>query len=82
MRALRRDIRGCPEPLEFVGAGHFVQEWGEEDVAAAAIAALQHSCSVGPSPASSAIEAGKWRARLLFFPIERIGGDCDDWDRS
>ncbi|MGC1881220.1 MAG: hypothetical protein WA703_08435 [Pseudolabrys sp.] len=41
MRGLRRDIRGCPEPLEFVDAGHFVQEWGEE-IAPAAIAALQH----------------------------------------
>ncbi|MGB8589310.1 MAG: haloalkane dehalogenase [Pseudolabrys sp.] len=41
MRALRRDIRGCPEPLEFADAGHFVQEWGEE-IAPAAIAALQH----------------------------------------
>ena len=40
MRALRRDIRGCPEPLEFADAGHFVQEWGEE-IALAAIAALQ-----------------------------------------
>jgi hypothetical protein len=27
MRALHRDIRGCPPPLEFAQAGHFVQEW-------------------------------------------------------
>ena len=29
MRALHRDIRGCPPPLEFAQAGHFVQEWGD-----------------------------------------------------
>jgi haloalkane dehalogenase len=29
MRALHKDIRGCPPPLEFADAGHFVQEWGE-----------------------------------------------------
>ncbi len=40
MRALRRDIRGCPPSLEFADAGHFVQEWGDE-VAPAAIAALK-----------------------------------------
>jgi pimeloyl-ACP methyl ester carboxylesterase len=40
MRALHRDIRACPPPLEFAAAGHFVQEWGEQ-VASAAIAALQ-----------------------------------------
>jgi haloalkane dehalogenase/tRNA(adenine34) deaminase len=28
MHALRRIIRGCPEPLELAGAGHFVQEAG------------------------------------------------------
>ncbi len=39
MRALHRDIRGCPLPLEFADAGHFVQEWGEQ-VAPAVIAAL------------------------------------------
>ncbi len=39
MRALHRDIRGCPPPLEFADAGHFVQEWGEQ-VAPAVIAAL------------------------------------------
>ena len=27
MRALHGDIRGCPPPLEFAEAGHFVQEW-------------------------------------------------------
>ncbi len=40
MRALHRDIRGCPPPLEFADAGHFVQEWGD-DVAPAALAALR-----------------------------------------
>ena len=40
MRALRNDIRGCPPPLEFAAAGHFVQEWGDQ-VAPAALAALQ-----------------------------------------
>ena len=40
MRALHRDIRGCPPPLEFADAGHFVQEWGDE-VAPAVIAALK-----------------------------------------
>jgi haloalkane dehalogenase len=39
MRALHRDIRGCPPPLEFAKAGHFVQEWGDE-VAPAVLAAL------------------------------------------
>jgi tRNA(adenine34) deaminase len=29
MEALRRDIRGCPEPLRLPQAGHFVQEHGE-----------------------------------------------------
>jgi len=29
MHALRRVIRGCPEPYEITSAGHFVQEWGE-----------------------------------------------------
>ena len=30
MYALRRVVRGCPEPYEIAEAGHFVQEWGEE----------------------------------------------------
>lgn len=29
MEALRRTIRGCPEPMRVEDAGHFVQEWGE-----------------------------------------------------
>ncbi len=29
MHALRRMIRGCPEPMIVEGGGHFVQEWGE-----------------------------------------------------
>jgi haloalkane dehalogenase len=37
MRALQRQVRGCPEPLLLPQAGHFVQEWGE-DVASAALA--------------------------------------------
>jgi len=28
MRALQKDIRNCPEPLEVADGGHFVQEWG------------------------------------------------------
>jgi haloalkane dehalogenase len=40
MRALHRDIRGCPPPLEFAQAGHFVQEWGDA-VAPAALAVLE-----------------------------------------
>ena len=40
MRLLHRDIRGCPPPLEFAQAGHFVQEWGDQ-VAPAVVAALQ-----------------------------------------
>lgn len=30
MHALRKIIKGCPEPFEMPDAGHFVQEWGEE----------------------------------------------------
>jgi haloalkane dehalogenase len=30
MRALRKVIRGCPEPYELPEAGHFVQEWGDK----------------------------------------------------
>lgn len=30
MHALRKLIRGCPEPMEIEQGGHFVQEWGEE----------------------------------------------------
>ncbi|MGA2818827.1 MAG: haloalkane dehalogenase [Xanthobacteraceae bacterium] len=40
MRALHRDIRGCPPPLEFATAGHFVQEWSDE-VAPAVLAAIE-----------------------------------------
>jgi pimeloyl-ACP methyl ester carboxylesterase len=40
MRALHGDIRGCPPPLEFAEAGHFVQEWGDK-VTPAALAVLQ-----------------------------------------
>jgi haloalkane dehalogenase len=29
MQTLRKQIRGCPEPLVLPEAGHFVQEWGE-----------------------------------------------------
>lgn len=39
MNALRRQIRGCPEPYVHAQAGHFVQEWGEE-IAQAALVAL------------------------------------------
>jgi pimeloyl-ACP methyl ester carboxylesterase len=30
MRALKEDIRGCPEPYEVAEGGHFLQEWGDE----------------------------------------------------
>ena len=39
MHALRRQIRGCPEPLVVPTASHFVQEWGEP-VAKAALHAF------------------------------------------
>lgn len=39
MQALRKLIRGCPEPYVLPQAGHFVQEWGEE-IARAALAAF------------------------------------------
>jgi pimeloyl-ACP methyl ester carboxylesterase len=39
MEALRKLIRGCPEPFVHPQAGHFVQEWGEE-IARRALAAL------------------------------------------
>jgi tRNA(adenine34) deaminase len=35
MEQLRRDIRGCPEPMVLPQAGHFVQEHGEEIARAA-----------------------------------------------
>ena len=38
MKALRKQIRGCPEPWVHAEAGHFVQEWGD----AVAHAALAH----------------------------------------
>lgn len=44
MRALREDIRGCPEPLLLPRAGHFVQEHGEP----IARAALSHFSSSNP----------------------------------
>jgi len=37
MQALRKVIRGCPEPYVHAEGGHFLQEWGE-DVARAALA--------------------------------------------
>ena len=36
MQTLRRQIRGCPEPMVLQQAGHFVQEHGEP-VARAAV---------------------------------------------
>lgn len=39
MHALRRSIRGCPEPLIVPEAGHFLPEWGEP-VARAALRAF------------------------------------------
>ena len=37
MNALRKSIRGCPEPYVVAEGGHFLQEWGDE-VANAALA--------------------------------------------
>lgn len=39
MTALRRIIRGCPEPLVIPDGGHFLQEWGEP-IARAALRAF------------------------------------------
>ncbi len=39
MEALRKQIRGCPAPMEIAVGGHFVQEWGGE-IAAAALRAF------------------------------------------
>ncbi len=39
MQMLRKQIRGCPEPLVLAEAGHFLQEWGEP-VARAALRAF------------------------------------------
>ena len=39
MANLRKQIRGCPPPLEIAEGGHFVQEWGE-DIAKAAVKAF------------------------------------------
>lgn len=36
MQALRRDLRGCPEPIVLPQAGHFVQEWADAVLHAAA----------------------------------------------
>ena len=30
MEDLRQTIRNCPEPVKLTGAGHFVQEWGDD----------------------------------------------------
>ena len=35
MAVLRKQIKGCPEPMIIAGGGHFVQEWGEEIARAA-----------------------------------------------
>jgi pimeloyl-ACP methyl ester carboxylesterase len=35
MSALAKTIRNCPEPVLLPGVGHFVQEWGDEVLAAA-----------------------------------------------
>jgi len=42
MQALRKVIRGCPEPYMHAEGGHFLQEWGE-DVARAALAHWGHA---------------------------------------
>jgi len=38
MRALKNDIRNCPDPLEIAEAGHFVPEWGESVAKTAMVA--------------------------------------------
>ena len=35
MAALAKTIRNCPEPALIADGGHFVQEWGEQVLAAA-----------------------------------------------
>ena len=42
MADLRKQIKGCPPPLEIPDGGHFVQEWGEE-IAHAAVKAFATS---------------------------------------
>jgi haloalkane dehalogenase len=42
MQALRKSIRGCPEPYLHAEGGHFLQEWGEA-VARAALAHWDHA---------------------------------------
>ena len=49
--ALRKTIRGCPEPLVIAEAGHFVQEWGEP-VAEAALASF--TAAAGPAGGAAA----------------------------
>ncbi len=39
MHAVRKAVRGCPDPIELAEVGHFVQEWGE-DVARRSLAAF------------------------------------------
>ncbi|MBX9859641.1 MAG: alpha/beta fold hydrolase [Sphingomonas sp.] len=39
MAVLRKQIKGCPEPMMIAGGGHFVQEWGEP-IARAALEAF------------------------------------------
>jgi pimeloyl-ACP methyl ester carboxylesterase len=51
MMALRRQIRGCPDPLVIPEAGHFVQEWGEQ-VAEAALAAFAAEASREVQPST------------------------------
>jgi pimeloyl-ACP methyl ester carboxylesterase len=46
MQALRRSIRGCPEPLLVSEAGHFVPEWGEP-IAHAALRTFGLGSSIG-----------------------------------
>jgi haloalkane dehalogenase len=46
MHALRKAIRGCPDPYVHPTAGHFLQEWGDE-IAPRAVAALARARSAG-----------------------------------
>ena len=66
MRALHKDIRGCPPPLEFAEAGHFVQEWGEQ-VAPAVLS----RCGVKRRDAEMNWAKSCHRRRSIVGPVSR-----------
>jgi len=65
MQRLRAAIRGCPEPIEFLEAGHFVQEWGED------VALRVFGCSRGLGPWN---REGRWRRRAQALPRKDLSG--------